>query len=710
MRRISHIFRKACSASPHEWRTRGAQAAFHLANLLNSRFGRSAFPDDRHRRSLPLRGDALAQWWSARCVPWQHFTRLNEARLASFRTHPEYVSSQLNRAAAVAEDKFPLFSYPPVDYSGPERWRTDTILGVTSPLVGYPRIAYLDCNAVGDSKFVWEPNRCGWMYWLITADLLNVDSTCAETAERWWSDWLDQNPYPFGINYCSSLEIALRNYAWLWGLHHFRDHLADRPELLDRVVQAIWAGARHLERTLSYYFAPNTHLLGEAFGLFATGALFPEFAESGRWRRIGGRVLANEADRQLHLDGTHRELSTSYHLYTTDFYVHAWWLARLTGAELPVEVGTAALRLANRLNELTPNSGILPQLNDCDGGRLTGLQAGPLDARSTLLAARHLLGSSCGAWDTNDVWGDHLWIENSTAPHWQAEAAAKNHLRRDKHLQSPRTYDSGLVVQRSEGGDYLLFRSGPFGYLDCGHSHDGQLGVTLYLGGQPVLVDGGCGAYTQDLDLRNRFRSATGRNVMLINGNGPSVPGGWFTWERRTDGQLLAAEQAGHGSICRGQHTGYTASCGFPVQVEREVRLLESGICLILDRWHASRPVSVTACWTLAPDLRWEDELRAWQGPTGNPIWWATDSRTEPLPVTEGAEVGGLKTEQCRTSYSPDYGTWTTTSQLTVTAPAACRGELVTAWSRLGPIDSVWSLVEPFGVRASILKTADSIG
>ena len=80
-----------------------------------------------------------------------------------------------------------------------------------------------------------------------------------------------------------------------------------------------------------------------------------------------------------------------------------------------------------------------------------------------------------------------------------------------------------------------MFRASPFGYLDCPHSHDAALSLILYLAGRPLIVDSGTGSYTQDRELRDAFRGATGKSVLTFDGAGPSRPADCFGWTTTTD-------------------------------------------------------------------------------------------------------------------------------------------------------------------------------
>ena len=58
-------------------------------------------------------------------------------------------------------------------------------------------------------------------------------------------------------------------------------------ETLKQALKFLYLNARHLESYLSTYFSPNTHLTGEALGLFYIGTLLPEFNEAKRWQELG---------------------------------------------------------------------------------------------------------------------------------------------------------------------------------------------------------------------------------------------------------------------------------------------------------------------------------------------------------------------------------------------------------------------------------------
>lgn len=713
---LAQLFRRALGADPEELVSRAGHL-FHTRSLrAQSSTGFTELMRDGHLVSLGLGEFELPAGLLSGMSRWFTTPEKVAALKDHFRAHDIELELILNRADKLVGGKMPIFSHEPVEFSGSDRWRRDHILGVSAPQGFFADIPYLDSTIVGDSKHLWEPNRFGWVYWLGPAFLLTGDQKYFQCFAELTSDWFARNPYPFGVNYSSALEVAFRSYAWVWALDFFRAPLAQNPRLLSDLLRGIWIGCNHIEKNLSRHFAPNTHLTGEAFALFACGAALPEFAESRRWREIGAEILAQESENQFYEDGTHSELSSCYHLYSTDFYLQATLIARQCGFSIDPRVEQCAEELARRLVELAPGDLVLPQFNDCDGGRLTWFAFHPLDAAPALFAASELWPDLALAVKYRAARGYALWMTG-------CELRSPDSVT-DSRVAPGYTYglsgeeviygrcDSGIFTHSNDQGDFLLVRAGDFGYLDAGHSHDAPTALTLYFNGQPVIVDSGTGAYTQSLEIRNAFRGARGKNVLLLNERGPSEPNGWFTWNRKTTVKPLSARRFDGGFYLKARHQGFTEPCGFSVAVSREVIFLDLGLLIVIDSWEAERDVAPSLVYCIHPTLSINpDQRRLFEEDGAECHYLVQDSNPFPegAPETEGESESESEIEidgegegegngstpdkaipgQARAAtvcYSPDYGVMGETEALDLSAAPSQSGAFISLFSRIGEV------------------------
>ena len=238
----------------------------------------------------------------------------------------------------------------------------------------WSQVPYLD-PACGDHKIIWELNRhqhwlsLGRAFWL-TGDARYRDRCLSELAS-----WMDANPPLVGVNWASMLELGFRSLSWLWALQLFVDArlepraTAETPWLVDLLL-GLDRQLTHVEHNLSYYFSPNTHLLGEALALYVAGRSLPLLRDSPQRERLGRQVLLDEATRQIAGDGGHCERATQYHRYTLDFYLLALIIARITADPAARDFERVVSRLADAARLLADDRGELPQIGDDDGGRL----------------------------------------------------------------------------------------------------------------------------------------------------------------------------------------------------------------------------------------------------------------------------------------------------------------------------------------------------
>lgn len=282
---------------------------------------------------------------------------------------PDQVDAIISEANDICRHRFRLLGYVDLDYGAEIDWHLDVVHGKRSPLKPWPKINFFDFEQIGDHKLIWELNRHQHLVTLAKALLLTGDARYANELLSQWYAWRKANPYPIGINWASSLEVAFRSLSWIW----VGQLLAGWPELSSQfkadLVRGLALNGHYIERYLSTYFSPNTHLLGEAAALFFMGVLYPQIPSADRWKEKGLEILVQEAERQVYPDGLYFEQSLYYHVYALDLFLHVRLLALRNRIDIPAnfdEVLKKMLMVVRALSQSGPPLGF----GDDDGGRL----------------------------------------------------------------------------------------------------------------------------------------------------------------------------------------------------------------------------------------------------------------------------------------------------------------------------------------------------
>src|ERR1700675_3963771 len=213
-------------------------------------------------------------------------------------------------------------------------WHLDPVHGKRPPLNPVFKIPFLYFAVVGDHKVIWELNRHQHLVTLAKARLLSGDEKYVRELIAQWRSWITANPYPLGINWGSTLEVAFRSLSWIW-VDQLLAGAAECAEFRAEMAPALAFHGRYIERYLSTFFSPNTHLLGEAGALFFLGTLYPQMPGAARRKECGWEIVLREAERQVRPDGVYFEQSLHYHVYALDFFLYARLLAGRNGREIP---------------------------------------------------------------------------------------------------------------------------------------------------------------------------------------------------------------------------------------------------------------------------------------------------------------------------------------------------------------------------------------
>ncbi|MEO5898220.1 MAG: alginate lyase family protein [Vicinamibacterales bacterium] len=463
---------------------------------------------------------------------------------------PGAAANAADRARMLIEGKYDLLGYKGLTFQSNDAvvdWQFDPVSGRRPPPGFWSRVPYLDPEA-GDHKVIWELNRHQHWLTLGRAAWLAPSPEYSTRFRIELDSWLRHNPPYAGVNWSSMLELAFRSLSWLWALHFFADDDPDNSGWLVDMLGALQMQLDHVARHLSQYFSPNTHLLGEGLALYVAGRALPELAHAARWATLGREVLVRESRVQVHPDGGHAEQSLHYHLYALDFYLLALVVARRTDDPSAAVFAATAARMARFCRAMVDDSGRLPTIGDDDGGALfpiCGRQ--PCDAGPTLSLAATLLADP--SLSVRGLTEEVLWMTAGDEPP-PADAAAF-------HPSSILFPDTGYLSLRSPNA-HAIVDAGPHGFLNGGHAHADALALTLSINGRQLLIDPGTATYVMDPAVRDRFRSTTMHNTLVLDGQSQSQPDGPFHWATRTDATIVGSHLSPDFDYLEAQHSGFS--------------------------------------------------------------------------------------------------------------------------------------------------------
>jgi Heparinase II/III-like protein/Heparinase II/III N-terminus len=501
-------------------------------------------------------------------------------------------------ADAICSHRFQLLGYDDLKY-GPEiDWHFDAAHAKRAPLKPWFKIPFLNFSVAGDHKVTWELNRHQHLVTLAKAWVLTRDEKYAAELIQQWYAWRVANPFPMGVNWGSSLEVAFRSLSWLWMRFLLSENDAISGTFEPDLLRALALNGRYIERYLSTYFSPNTHLLGEGVALFFIGTLCPQIRSAARWRSLGWRIVLQEAERQIHADGVHFEQSLYYHVYALDFFLHARLLATHNQMEIPSNFDATLGRMLDVLQAVS-QAGPPESFGDDDGGRLFDPRRNRNEHLTDPLAIGAIVFDRRDLKPSTSLTEEAIWLCGQRAVSFFDEISARPGLR-SVSFQSGGIYvmaNSKLYAQQ------MVIDAGSMGTGRCGHGHADALSVTVSLNGRRWLVDAGTFCYVGTDQDRDHFRGTSAHNTLQVDGLDQAAPDGPFGWRFLPSVHPKRWLLGSTFSMFAGSHTGYFRLPD-PVLHRRFIFHLHGKFWFVRDCADGKERHRLQTSWHLAPDLK----------------------------------------------------------------------------------------------------------
>lgn len=493
----------------------------------------------------------------------------SRAEVATPRSHPLSLGSHLpasetarqrclHDAEQILEGGTRVFGlgYVPTGFHAP--WNTDPLTGKSWPqLDKWWDIDIRSDDRLSDVKYVWEAARHRDLVVLARAAAIEPDGPWMPRLTSMLQAWVMQCPPERGVNWYSSLELALRAIAWSQVLRLAGEGLSDgvRTAMDAQLV----ASARHITLELPYTVSSmkNNHLLGDGLGLVVLGRMFPDHKASERWQRLGDRIFLKQLARHMRPDGSMIEDSLSYHRFVLEMLI-----VRVLVGGAHADVVKAMAEASSHLRTLGVFDGEVPQFGDWDEGRVLADSA-PAGS----VAGSAWLGLALGGEKPpTAMWGQHDELA------WYAAQVAGG----GEPLPT-----AGQVAQ---GGGFTRVRQGPWSVwfkTGSGSSHQHADVSAIYVRNEDswVICDPGTGTYNGPLRVRNGFRTSSAHPVWHPVGVDQMDPHRAFRWLRSVRGYAALPLITPGRVLLFGWHDAFEATTDSG-RVARAVVVTDDGILI----------------------------------------------------------------------------------------------------------------------------------
>jgi hypothetical protein len=322
-------------------------------------------------------------------------------------------------------------------------------------------------------------------------------------------DWVDSNPVPEKISndrgkhgsVWRTLEAGIRGQSWFDAMEYFMDAPEFDTEAKYLMTKSLVEHANYLAGWSTVFRSGNWQVC-EASGLATIGIMLPEFKAASAWRKRGLDLLVEHMQRDVEADGSHWELTPTYHTWVMKEFLHVALLCQRNQIEIPGLLARHE-KMFEVIEKLSRPNGTYPPVGDAGTG--TSSVAGSLGLGALLYQRpdfRYLGASNCVA--------DWAWFFGPDV------CGRYGSLKSDPpDFSSVLLPDANYAVMRSGWGSqdkYLLFDCAPW---RGGHSHQDRLQVTVFAG-RDLIVDSGMCSY--DEPVSQQLRRSAAHNVVMIDG------------------------------------------------------------------------------------------------------------------------------------------------------------------------------------------------
>ena len=400
------------------------------------------------------------------------------------------------------------------DIGTPVRWNTDFKTGAEWRGRYAAFIEYNNIEMPSDVKIPWELSRMQWLIPVGQAYLITGNEEYARFTKEVLSQWIDENPYAWSVNWACTMDVAIRAITWTWFYQVYSNSSDwDDESFKEKFLTSLFQHGFFIERNLELSDINGNHYISDAAGLVFVGLFFGAGELAEKWVKTGWNILKSEITKQINHDGANFEGSIPYHRLSLEIFLYPAIYLQANNFRLQQFYIDRLVKMAGYVLAYTRPDGTIPLIGDADDGRLLPFGFRDINDHRYLAA---LVGL---AFQDNDLLMNFSGPEDEIFWWYGKKGLVKLAEYNDKpsRLTSRSFPITGKYIMRDEK-NHVFINCGPLGFAGRGgHSHNDCLSFELYLDNTHLITDCGAFVYTASYEWRNKFRGTHYHNTPMIN-------------------------------------------------------------------------------------------------------------------------------------------------------------------------------------------------
>ena len=396
-------------------------------------------------------------------------------------------------------------------------WHQDNFSNFTYPIKRFDKINPVQWFDKGiELVYPWEQSRFYFGVNLAQKYLITRNEFYYNIIVKQIEDWIDKNPFLQGVNWLSTMDVAIRAVNWIVALNLINNFDKNKYSKISKSL------IEHAEYINSFPLIEKNGLTTNHTTSAYTGLLFISLTflnntvDAEKWIENSINGLEKCIETQIYDDGVDFEGSIPYHRLVLELFSYSTIVAHSNGIKFSDQYYCKLFKMFEFVSAYLNINGFAPQIGDNDSGRLLIFNSENNDPYENEDDHAYLLNL-----------GEHIFDHQFSSVSNKRDKIIYNYLPK---IEKINLFEKKIVPRKI--GSSFSFEKGGFYFLKnkhfdlCvslipigqngkgGHNHLDVGSFTLSIDGMQIIVDPGSFCYSQDKIERNKFRSYYYHNTL----------------------------------------------------------------------------------------------------------------------------------------------------------------------------------------------------